>query len=156
MLTNPLAQRMIFSILRAIPGLGVIVSLVETALPASLSYVFGRWHRCAEITCDRAGLICGGDLQAALGAEGKLRTGGAALLKGFNPEEYAKQMEQMKGSPVRLLEAFRTHPMGPARVESMRLFSECEVLFRWRPEMRGDIEPRSKEDVDRACESLLV
>lgn len=156
MLTNPLAQSMVFSVLRKIPGLGTISSLLETALPASLWYIFGRWHRCAEITCDRAGLICCGDLRAALDAEGKLRTGGVALLEGFNAEEYARQREQLKGSPVRLLEALRAHPIGPTRVEALRHFGECEVLFRWRPEMRGDAPARDKEEVDRTCERLLI
>lgn len=153
-LTNPIAGAILMAALKTL-SFGFF-RLLNFALGTSLKYIFGRWHRCAEFTCDRAGLICCGDLEAALQAEGKLALGHADSIKGFSAEEYAKQLEEIDKSPLRFLEVFHSHPLGPKRIEAMKLFAESEVLYGWRPEMQAGKEPTSKVDVDKACEKLVI
>ena len=155
LIANPLAQGVLLAVVKAVPGMGTIFPLLQMAAQASLWYVFNRWHRCAEFTSDRAGLICCGNAAAALSAHGKLGTGGAHLLEGFNAEEYSKQISKINESPLRFLEIFQSHPLGGKRVEALRLFSECEVLYDWRPEMRREITMRGKVDIDAECENLV-
>lgn len=155
LIANPLAQSVLLDVVKDVPGVGAIFPLLQMAAKASLWYVFNRWHRCAEITSDRAGLICCGNTAAALRAHGKLMTGGADLLQGFNAEEYSNQISKINESPLRFLEIFQSHPVGAKRVEALRLFSECKVLYDWRPEMRRDITLRGKADIDAECENLL-
>lgn len=156
LLVNPIAKGVLAGVVQLTPGLNMLSPLLQTAANASLNYLFGRWHRCAEFTCDRAGLICCGDVETAMMAYARLHTGGAALLQDFNPAEYAKQLNRVSASPMRFREAQASHPIGPKRIEALHLFSECETLYSWRPEMRADTTTaRSRADVDADCEHLV-
>lgn len=152
---NPLAIAILIAAGKLIPGVGLVIPQIAFVLEKSISYVFGKWHRCAEITCDRAGVICNGDTQASMTALGRLVTGGADLLKNFNPEEYAKQYQMTNQSLTRFNELSHSHPLGPKRVEALKLFSECETLFSWRSELQGERGKRSKGSVDAECESFM-
>jgi hypothetical protein len=114
-----------------------------------------NWSRAAEITCDRAGLICCGDLDTAQRSLATLMTGGVAALRGINIDEYVRQLNQVRSSPLRLLELFQTHPLIPKRLEALRLFAECDVFFDWRTDLERPTDLRSREDVDAACARLL-
>ncbi|MFH1465171.1 MAG: M48 family metallopeptidase [Pseudomonadota bacterium] len=153
MITNPLANML----LRAASGtLGPFAPLVTMLTKGTLFLVFQRWHRCAEFTCDRAGLVCSADLGASIEVMGRLDTAGAENLQGFDADEYVRQLDGIEGSPIRFLELLHTHPIGPRRVKAMRLFGESEVLYRWRPEMKHGQATRPHVDVDRDCAALLV
>lgn len=134
------------------PGASAVFSLLSVAARIYLM----RWHRCSEISCDRAGLICAPDLKTALMAEAKLAFGGVDKLQNFNFDEYVKQINEFQSTPVRFLEIFRTHPLGPKRVEAMRLFNECEIFYSWRPDLRTPgMQLQSKAEIDRKCEALM-
>ncbi len=153
MITNPLANMLLMAASR---GLGPFAGIFRIMTKGALFLVFQRWHRCAEFTCDRAGLICSADLSASIEVMGRLDTAGAESLQGFNADEYIRQLDGIEGSPIRFLELIKTHPIGPRRVKAMRYFGESEVLYRWRPEMKHGQTVRSHEDVDRDCAALLV
>lgn len=155
MLTNPLAEKMLLGTLNLIPGTSSLLPLITTVAKTSLWYLFGRWHRCAEFTCDRAGLICCKDLNAALNALVRLHAGGVQAIRGFNYEEYARQIEKVNESPLCFLEVFRKHPLGPKRVEALRLFGKCETLSSWQVKIDNDSKQTSKIEVDRNCQALL-
>lgn len=155
MVTNPLAQGLLIGLQKAGAGLSLL-GIVQKIANLSLWYLVSRWSRCAEYTCDRAGVICCGDAEPAMQAMGKLGTGGGAHLQGLNLEEYRKQLERVSESPMRLKEVSSSHPLGAKRVEAIRLFSECDVLYSWHPELKKSGLVRSKEDVDLACEKLVV
>jgi len=152
---NPLAHGTLQAAIKLTPGLGAIAPLLQQLTNIALWYVFRRWHRCAEITSDRAGLICCGDRQAAMNALGKLTYGGIQALQGFNPEAYADQARRAEQSPLLFKALFQDHPSGPERVESLRLFAECEVFKFWRPEAQALAPYRGKPAVDAECENLV-
>jgi len=160
MMVNPLTQLMFEKIIEA----GISLSLITTigqiktiagAIQGSLRLFFARWHRCAEITCDRAGLICCGDVETAQFALAKLVTGGAERLKGFNIEEYVRQISQIEATPLRFLELGHTHPLIPKRIRAVELFGQCDVLQGWRPERSIPPPARSKEETDKLCEQVI-
>lgn len=155
LLTNQVAFNMIQAAATAFPPLAMTLGLLQKVVRFSLGLLLMKWHRCAEITCDRAGLIATGDLEACLRVEGKLTTGGAQNLVGFNAAEYARQAARAHRSLLSLGELWHTHPMGATRVEAIKKFAHCDVLFDWRPEMRGTEPPRSKAEVDAECEALV-
>ena len=113
-----------------------------------------RWSRCAEITCDRAGLICCSDLAVAQMALAKLTTGGVDKLQGINLTEYINQISNVQSTPIRLLELFQTHPLIPKRIEALRLFAECDILHTWCPQLGREIS-RTKQEVDEQCEQFI-
>lgn len=147
LMSNALAQ----TILQSIPGVGPVKLLVQ----GGMQLFFMRWSRCAEITCDRSGLICCGNVLSAQLALAKLATGGVDRLQGINLREYLKQVQTVQSTPVRLLELFQSHPLIPKRIESLRLFANCEVFYSWRPELGSAATAWSKAATDERCEQFI-
>ncbi|MBW4646534.1 MAG: M48 family metallopeptidase [Goleter apudmare HA4340-LM2] len=145
-MTNQLAER----ILRAVPTHG----LLEMFIQGGLTIFFKRWSRYAEITCDRAGLICCGDVNAAESAFIKLATGGGASLQNINIEAYRKQISRNQSTPIRLIELLNTHPLIPKRIDALHLFANCNIFHSWRPEAKTP-DARSKEETDNLCEQVI-
>lgn len=137
-------------ILATVPGLGILKTIIQ----GSLSLFMYSWSRSAEITCDRAGLICCGDLETAQTALAKMTTGGVNKLDRINIQEYVKQISQVQASPLRFQELLSNHPLIHKRIEALRLFAECEVLGTWRAEMAID-HPRGKAETDSLCEQFI-
>lgn len=99
--------------------LGVLVA------PAMLP--LNAWSRRAEITCDRAGMLCAKNEQVAARALTKLVLGSRKLYDEFNIEAFLEQYEEGKDSIGRYMEAFASHPYLPKRVLAMRVFAESEL-----------------------------
>ncbi len=113
------------------------------SLPATLG--LRAWSRRAEVTCDRAGALCSGDLDASLRALTKLALGSQRLYAELNVEEFLAQTEQLQRSVGRYLELLELHPFLPKRVRALRAFGQSE-LFRRRAGLGEG--GRSLEDVD--------
>lgn len=141
-MANGLAE----GILQAVPTQGVL----NWAVQGGLTIFFKRWSRCAEITCDRAGLICCGDLKTAEQALIKLITGG----RNINIDEYLKQLKKNPSPLVQSIEFWQTHPLIPKRINALRLFAECNVFHSWRPEAKT-ADARSKQETDNLCEQAI-
>jgi Zn-dependent protease with chaperone function len=105
--------------------LGVVAQWA--AVPATLA--LRAWLRRAEITCDRAGMLCGKSEPIAARALTKLALGSKRLYEEFNLEAFLEQHEENKENIGRYMEVFATHPWLPKRVLAMRAFSES-TLFR--------------------------
>jgi len=91
------------------------------ARPAVLA--LKSWARRAEITCDRAGLLCTRDLDVSVGCLVKLALGSKKLYSEVNLDEYLKQMDEARG-PGRFDEWGQSHPYLPKRIAALRLFAE--------------------------------
>lgn len=85
------------------------------------------WSRRAEITCDRAGMLCSKNDTIAMRALTKLVLGSRKLYDEFNLEAFLEQYEESKDSIGRYMEAFASHPYLPKRVLAMRVFAESEL-----------------------------
>jgi Zn-dependent protease with chaperone function len=81
------------------------------------------WARRAEITCDRAGLLCVRDEEVATAAIVKLALGSQKLYKDLKIDEYLKQLDEVKRGIGRFGEIFRSHPYLPKRIEALRRFA---------------------------------
>ncbi len=95
---------------------------VEPALMA-----LRAWSRRAEITCDRAGMLCGKSDVIAARALTKLALGSKRLYDDFNMEAFVEQYQEGKGGMGKYMEMFATHPWLPKRVLAMRVFAESEL-----------------------------
>lgn len=85
------------------------------------------WFRRAEITCDRAGLLCSHDVEAGTQSFMKLAIGSSRLFAEMDVEAYVDQLEEGRASIGRYLEAFETHPFLPKRIAALRAFAESEI-----------------------------
>ncbi|MEO8878094.1 MAG: M48 family metallopeptidase [Polyangiaceae bacterium] len=104
---------------------GVFVKwAVEPALMA-----LRAWSRRAEITCDRAGMLCGKNVHTATHALTKLALGSQRLYDDFNMEAFLEQYDEGKAGMGKYMEMFASHPWLPKRVLAMRTFGES-ALYR--------------------------
>lgn len=135
-----------------IPGFAQIIKILSFGAQLALM----RWSRCAEVTCDRAGVICSCDVDTALMAEAKLGFGGISKLQGVNIEEYVKQIQNIKSTPVRFLELNASHPLIPKRIEAIRIFSTCDTFYSWRPDLKQPgVQSITKQEADNMCEPII-
>lgn len=154
MMTNP-SLRLLFSGMFA-AGMSInLVGFVAGLAQSGLRLVMSHWSRCAEVTCDRAGMICCGELQASQTALAKLIIGQSGEMEGFNIQAYLEQITKVQSSPLRLFELTRSHPLIHKRIQALRLFANCDVLFTWRPELRTSETPRLKAEVDQECAAFI-
>lgn len=154
MLVNPVAKLMMtqMSLSGLTPG---SVELVSNLIRGGLQLFMLRWSRCAEITCDRAGVICCGDIKVAQHALVKLVIGGSEQLKDINIDEYVKQLDQIKSGPLRFWELGQTHPLILKRLKAIQAFGDCEILAAWRSDWKAPSVLRSKEQIDQQCAQII-
>lgn len=135
--------------------------------PANMMYLLSdatqmalnAWSRAAEVTCDRAGMICCNNLEDAYSGEAKFMYGGAFGKHEVNYKEVLKQLEQQRKSIVRyeeILNLNRQHPTSARRIAAEMEFAECEVLYQWRPDLKKPgMVLRSKEATDERCREII-
>jgi Zn-dependent protease with chaperone function len=96
--------------------------------PASLA--LSGWTRRAEITCDRAGLLCSKDVEVSRRALAKLALGSTKLHDDFNIEAFAEQCEEGKEGVGRYAEMTASHPWIAKRLKALKVFGETELYRR--------------------------
>jgi Zn-dependent protease with chaperone function len=102
--------------------------LQQVALPATLA--LQAWSRRAEITCDRAGALCAGDMDAAVRALAKLALGSQKLYEQLDIDAFVEQNEESQASFGRFSEVLATHPWLSKRVLALKTFGESELYRR--------------------------
>lgn len=114
------------------------------------------WQRQAEISADRAGLICCGSLEVAASAFFKTLSGLSIPNLRVNPIRFAAQFDHLKD------EIFRegaedmwtfTHPLSPLRMKSMNIFWESEVAKALVPTAPGG---RTRDACEKEIDNLLA
>lgn len=136
---------------------GMVSSQLTSLLTFSAQYVLNAWSRAAEVTCDRAGMICGERVEDAYSVNAKLLYGAAIGDKNtVNLEALKKQLEMQMNNITRLEELDADHPVSIRRIMAELEFAQCEVFYRWRPELK---EPGrkvySKQETDDRCRKFL-
>lgn len=88
------------------------------------------WSRRSEVTSDRAGLICCGDVRIAERALVRLATGFADADR-VDIDDYLKRSKEMSDfhAASAWQEMFYSHPMIPKRIEAIRLFARSELYY---------------------------
>jgi len=114
---------------------GQMVNSEERLDPGTMLRLFA-WKRYAEISCDRAGVVCAGDLEPAIHALFKVASGlggarvkvriDAVLEQLADLREEARRLAR-KDEPVRA-DWFSTHPFSPLRLRAAQLFAESEQM----------------------------
>jgi uncharacterized tellurite resistance protein B-like protein len=93
------------------------------------------WCRAAEVSADRAGLLCAGDPEVAATAFFKMASGLSRPVIKTDLEAFASQVESLASAPsaahvVRddddTLDCFSTHPYTPVRVRALLAFGKSQ------------------------------
>lgn len=138
-------------------AVGPMLEVVLAPLSVGVRLALSRWHRAAEITADRAGLLCCED-----SADGALASAGRAMLRqslGRTPdvgiEAYLEQLRASRtgASPGRWTELLADQPFTHKRLEALSLFARSSVYA----ELTGQAvaDPLSREELDRQTSRLL-
>lgn len=112
------------------------------------------WSRRAEISCDRAGLLCCGSLDAATHALLKLALGSRRLAEQIDLDEYLKQLAEARQGIGDVAELVQSHPYLPKRVAALQLFAQTHFyLSTLTPP--GDVQGESLNWCDAQVGELL-
>jgi len=102
-------------------------NLAITALITALK----EWFRKAELSCDRAGLLAGQDLQASM--RGLMKLAGGHNLAEMNVDAFLEQAEEyekagdLRDGVIKLLQVLpQTHPFAVVRVAKLKKWAESE------------------------------
>jgi Zn-dependent protease with chaperone function len=110
------------------------------------------WQRRAEITCDRAGMLCSRSNEVSQRAITKLALGSRKLYEEFNLEAFLEQYEEGKEGIGKYMEAFATHPYLPKRVLAMRVFAESALYSK---ALGNEATGLTMKEVDTRVRALL-
>ncbi len=132
---------------------GLVSAQLMRLMTKGAEFLLNAWSRAAEVTCDRAGMICCERVEDAYSVNAKLLYGAAiGDRSSVNLEALKKQLEMQKETLVRLEELMMDHPASVRRIMAEMEFAECEIFYRWRPELReAGQTARSREETDERC-----
>lgn len=138
--------------LTALHYLRVLAGAAYRLLMAPTEVVLMSWLRRAEITCDRAGLLCSRDLEVSTRALTKLALGSSKLYEQLNMEAFIDQYEELKDDVGRFAEIRASHPWLPKRVIALRQFAESELYRKHAGLGAGGL---SMEEVDEKVHDVI-
>jgi Zn-dependent protease with chaperone function len=128
--------------------IGIFVKWI--LMPADVA--LRAWYRRAEITSDRAGLLCCKDVDVASRTFLKMACGSQKLYQELDVEEYLLQHEEGQSGIGKVTEAFATHPYLPKRVLALRAFAESELYRTAAGVGEGGLP---MEDVDKKTSDII-
>lgn len=117
--------------------------------PATLA--LRGWQRRAEITCDRAGLLCIGDLDTAVSTMVRLAVGSRELAESIDIDSYLDQLKDIRKGLGRVSELLHSHPYLPKRVKALQLFAESDYYAANNKKKGG----RTLADIDREVDNII-
>jgi Zn-dependent protease with chaperone function len=133
-----------------------IVQQVMALLTMPLRYLLMAWSRAAEVTCDRAGIICSSNAEDIISADVKLMYGGTLNRSDVNIDAVLKQYDTMRATPVRFLELDSSHPTVIRRIFAEKEFINSDILYKWRPEWKKpNMNLINKQELDARCEKYI-
>lgn len=152
-------QHGVYSILKQImvaagaSAAGMISAQLMNLMTMGAEFLLNMWSRAAEVTCDRAGMICCERIEDAYSVNAKILYGAAIGDRAsVNLEALKKQLDMQRQTMVRMEELLTDHPTSVRRIVAQMEFAQCEVFYRWRPELQEVGQTlRSREETDERC-----
>jgi Zn-dependent protease with chaperone function len=138
--------------LTAMHYLKVMASLFVRWIAQPALIALNGWSRRAEVTCDRAGMLCCKSVDVSSATLAKLALGSSKLFSEFNMDAFIAQHEEGKESVGRYNELFASHPYLPKRVMALRAFAESELYRKHVGAGEGGL---SMEQVDEKVHDII-
>ena len=137
-------------------ALGAFSQLISSVLTQGVQLALLSWSRAAEVTADRAGLICADSPEDCHSLNAKLLYGGAFGTQGVDYKAIEEQLEMQMEHFSKYAELFSTHPTAARRIMVEREFTQCRVFYDWRPDLKKpDSIMRSLEECDERCKKYI-
>ncbi|MDO5336380.1 MAG: M48 family metallopeptidase [Eubacteriales bacterium] len=141
-------------------GTGMTASVstfLANLLSVGSSVALSTWSRAAEVTADRAGMLCADSIEDCYSAISKLMYGGSILQQdSINYKAILEQLDETMGNIAKYDEILSSHPAASRRMKAIEQFSQCAVYYEWRPDQKkpGQVM-RSKADTDERCKRYI-
>ncbi len=134
---------------------GGLLPLVGPIVTKTISYPLNAWGRRSEISADRAGLICCGDVNAAKRALMRLE-GGLLNIDNIDIDEYVRESERMLDSTSigKFAEFNMQHPIIPKRIKALDLFSKSAMYGKYTGQPI-DVDSLSWEQLAKETEQII-
>ena len=131
------------------------VPVIGDLVNSTAGIALNAWSRRSEITADRAGLICCGDLNVAQSALLKVEMGLLDLGE-ITPQDYIDSSAKYRsGSFIRRMGEYgEDHPLLAKRIEALELFMNSSLLFRLAGQSAPE-EALNDRELERRIEKLL-
>lgn len=145
------------SVMGTVRNAAELIPLVGHAIYQMVAWPLMAWHRRSEISADRAGLLCCGDINVACRALLKLECGFMNIDE-LNVEEYVMNTNQQLSHSLlgRYQELLHEHPILAKRIEALKLFAQSEKYYRLSglPVPKG-VRLLSDSELDRRTEKII-
>jgi Zn-dependent protease with chaperone function len=119
---------------------------------APAMYALTAWSRRAEVTCDRAGLLCCRDLEVSTTALAKLALGSTKLYDELNVDAFVDQYDEGQEGVGKFTEITASHPWVPKRIKALRKFAESKL---YHEHIGRGSEGLSMDDVDEQVHGII-
>jgi uncharacterized tellurite resistance protein B-like protein len=122
-----------------------------TVLPPLGESLFLRWRKKTEVSADRSGLLACGEFRSSATALLKCSFGLSERNLNLDVDSLLHQVDELKGQPELMKEAFASHPLLPIRLKALELFSRSEKAARNGLKVGGEIlsDKELEESVDQ-------
>lgn len=139
-------------------AVGGLMNTVFSLLSQAALVLIAEWSRAAEVTCDRAAMICSDNLEDAVNVNKKLLYGSFLGREAdVNIEDIRNQFEHIASTVSVFTELHKDHPASIRRVLASDEFTRCDVLYKWRPELKKPgMTLHTKEESDKICEKFTA
>lgn len=119
------------SVANAMAYMATNVPVIGQLVNSTAGLALNAWSRRSEISADRAGLLCCGNLKTAQYALLQIEMG-LINAENTNLDDYIDSSNQFRKEGIvrRLGELNQSHPLIPKRIEALELFTESSLLYR--------------------------
>lgn len=133
---------------------------MQQILSLGVTLTLKAWSRNAEVTADRAAMICADSPDDAYNAIMKMTYGAAKvddkITTKLDLNALKEQMQMSMNNVHRLYELYSTHPLSIKRIFAMMEFAQCDTFYSWRPDLRQPGQAlRSKAATDERCKQFI-
>jgi uncharacterized tellurite resistance protein B-like protein len=124
-----------------------------TVLPALGESLFLRWRKKAEISADRVSVLASRDFRATATSLLKATFGLSERNLNLDIQALVSQVDEIRGRPELIEEAFASHPLLPIRLRAAELFSRSAKAQRAGYPVEG--EPIGDDELEDAVDELV-
>ncbi len=137
-------------------GVGMSYPALAAILSQSTILALSAWSRAAEVTSDRAGMICADDPEDSFRVNAKFMYGATFKEQEIDFDALEEQLKMQLGNISKFNEILDTHPSSVRRIMAEREFAECSLYYDWRPDLKKpDMVLRSKHECDDRCKAYI-
>jgi hypothetical protein len=130
---------------------------IQKMITQGALWTLKAWDRAAEVTADRAGMICADSLEDCISVEMKLMYGAAFGEHQVDLDSLKEQLEMQMSNAVKFLEINFDHPTSVRRIMAEEEFAKCKVYYDWRPDlMKPNSVMHSREECDERCRTYIA